>query len=91
MKDLKGISLRRAVARRLDGIFAEWIKHLGAGTGRIWAQVERSLGHPRETGDTAPADAGEPADPASPVMRAPMQQGPPQQQPVQQQQKKKET
>jgi hypothetical protein len=85
MKDLKGVSLRRAVTHKLDGFFAEWLKHLGTGTSRIWAQVEDALhkaAHPPATPRApAPPEATEPP----PVMRVPMQQ-----QPLQQQQQKKE-
>jgi hypothetical protein len=88
MKDLRGVSLRRAVAHRLDGFFAAWLRHLGDGTARIWAQVEGSLGKtgaPRAAAhDPPPADD----DDATPMMRVPMQQGP-QPQPLQQQQQKK--
>ena len=85
MRDLKGVSLRRAVAHKLDGFFADWLKHLGAGTAKIWSQVESSMTRPAESEPRtdAPDHPSERAPP--PSMRVPMQQ-----QPLQQQQQKKE-
>src|SRR5262249_51499944 len=98
MKDLRGVSLRRAVAHRLDGFFAEWLRHLGDGTARTWPQAEASRGKPGAASpppgraqqesaqhETPPQRAD---DNAAPVMRVPMQQQP-QPQPMQQQQQKK--
>jgi hypothetical protein len=92
MRDLKGVSLRRAVAHRLDGFFAEWLRHLGDGTARIWSQVEGSLGKTSAPRETAPDERPPPSDDdPAPMMRVPMQQEPQPQPLQQQQQKKKET